>query len=416
MEQPRLLHCVMHTPMEQSHIAKISSCAACGTSPVNHRAFFVMSVVDETIEATIGTLFGWIQVPREGRGVNYAIMGLVGFFRLLGLARFSDDRTKAASGRSELIWEEAARRGIRMQQIVMFGKYLEQYRMKLGGRWFYFQSSPVPYWLPQKGYNWIDDKFKLAKRLEKAGIAAPKAAHVSNWRGAQKAFAKMQKPVIIKPQSGSRGRHTTTNINTIDELRYAYDLGRQIAPSLVVEEHLFGSVYRATVIDGKLAGFFRADPPQVAGDGTHTVRELIDIKNKSRHEKVQDIQVTDDTLAFIGRKGFTLDSIIPQGLVLDLTAKTGRFLGGYTKEMLPEVHPKMREIFKKAGETVQASIVGFDLIIPDPKADPDTQKWGIIEANSLPFIDLHFFALEGTPVDLSKNIWDLWEAKFKKAK
>lgn len=373
-----------------------------------------MSVIDETLEATMGALFGWMHVPREGWAVNYVIGGLVGIFRLLSLARFSDDRTRAASGRSELIWEEAARRGIRMQQIVMFGRYLEQYRAEIGGTWFYFQSIPVPHWLPHRGYLWIDDKLKLARRLLGADIAAPKAAHASTWHGAKKAFVSMDKPVIVKPQSGSRGRHTTTNIRTLDELRAAYKLGKQIAPSLVIEEHLYGSVYRATVIDGKLSGFFRADPPRITGDGIHTIRELITAVNATRHEKLRDIEITDDVRSFIGRKGYTTESIVPAGEVLDLTAKTGRFYGGYTKEMLSEVHPKMHEIFARAGKAVEASIVGFDLIIPDPTVDPDTQKWGIIEANSLPFIDLHYYALEGTPTDLSKNIWDLWEKKFPK--
>lgn len=373
-----------------------------------------MSLIDETLDATMSTLFGWMRIPREGWTVNYTIAGLVGLFRLLGLARFSDDRTKAASGRSELIWEEAARRGIPMQQIVMFGRYLEQYRAKLGGQWFYFQSIPVPHWLPHAGYMWIDDKLKLAQRLRKAGIAAPKAGHASTWRKTRRVFGTMDKPVIVKPRSGSRGRHTTTNIRTLDELRSAYDLGKQIAPSLVIEEHLNGSVYRATVIDGILSGFFRADPPRVTGDGMHTIRELIDTKNATKHENLRDITLTEDSLSFIGRKGYTPESIIPNGEVLDLTAKTGRFYGGYTKEMLAEAHPKLHDIFARAGKVVDASIVGFDLIIPDPTADPDTQRWGIIEANSLPFIDLHFYALEGTPIDLAKNIWNLWEKRYPK--
>ncbi len=100
---------------------------------------------------------------------------------------------------------------------------------------------------------------------------------------------------------------------------------------------------------------------------------------------------------------------------LESRGATGRLYGGYTREMLPEVHPKMHDIFAQAGKAIQASIVGFDLIIERPTEDPDTQKWGIIEANSLPFIDLHYFALEGTPIDIAKPIWDLWEKHYKKA-
>ena len=399
---------------------KRSACAACGTSPVNHKLFYAGAILEGAIESTMGVLFGWVRIPREGRVANAVNAGFVGIFRILGLARFDTNIEKAVSGRSKLIWEEALRRGIPMQQIVMFGKHLEQYRAKVGGTWQYFQSIPVPYWLPQKGYEWMDDKFKLAKNLEKAGIPTPKVVHATSWYKIRRAFAKFEKPVIIKPRSGSRGRHTTTNIHTETELRAAYKLARMIAPELVMEEHLYGSVYRATVVGDKLVGSFRADPPQVIGDGVHTVRELIALKNETKNadahlkEKLGDIQINDDLTSFIMRKGFTLDSIIQTGLVLDLSAKTGRLYGGPTREMLDEVHPKMHDIFKKAGVAIQASIVGFDLIIEHPTEDPDTQKWGIIEANSLPFIDLHYFALEGKPNNIAIPIWDLWQAKFKK--
>lgn len=403
-----------------SHTKNKIPCAACGTSPVNHRLTYLATVIDEVLDKTMGILFGWVKVPREGIIANAVSAGMVGFFRIIGQAHFDTDIERSVSGRSKLIWEEASRRGIRMEQIVMFGKHLEQYRARIGkgknAQWIYFQSLPIPSWLPQKGYDWVDDKFKLGSRLEKAGIAAPKVRKVISWMSAQRAFEKLDKPVIVKPRSGSRGRHTTTHIKTLTELKSAFKLAKMISPALVVEEHLFGSVFRATVIDGKLVGFFRADPPQVTGDGVHTIAELIAIKNEEknkRHEtRLGDIIISEDTTSFIGRYGHTTQSILEKDTVLDLSAKTGRLYGGYTREMLPEIHPKLHEIFARAGKVVDASIVGFDLIMSDPTKDPDTQKWGVIECNSLPFIDLHYFALEGTPINLAKNIWDLWENHF----
>ncbi len=402
-----------------THTLKKNPCAACGTSPVNHPRFYLGSVLESTIETTMGFLFGWIRVPREGRISNIITAGLVGFFRIIGLAHFDTDTEKAISGRSKLIWEEANRRKIPMQQIVMFGKHLEQYRAKVGGSWVYFQSIPIPFWLPQKGYDWMDDKFKLGAHLEKAGIPTPKVMHGWSWFKIRRAFADFKKPVIIKPRSGSRGRHTTTNIHTEAELRSAYKLARMIAPELVMEEHLYGSVYRATIVESKLVGFFRADPPQITGDGEHTTKELIERKNLQKNtdplkkEKLGDIAINEDLISFIARLGYTLESIVPSNLTLDLSAKTGRLYGGYTREMISEVHPKMHEIFAKAGKAIQAPIVGFDLIIERPTEDPDTQTWGIIEANSLPFIDLHYFALEGTPNNIAIPIWDVWEDHYK---
>jgi cyanophycin synthetase len=86
--------------------------------------------------------------------------------------------------------------------------------------------------------------------------------------------------------------------------------------------------------------------------------------------------------------------------------------GSYTKEMLDEVHPQIHQVFQKAIGIVQAPVAGFDLIIEDPTKDPSHQKWGIIECNSLPFIDLHYFALEGPQINLAKNVWDLWKDKL----
>lgn len=158
-----------------------------------------------------------------------------------------------------------------------------------------------------------------------------------------------------------------------------------------------------------LSVFFRADPPNVCGDGVHTIFELIEEKNKVHNTRLSEISITEDLKEYIARQGYTLEDVLSKDIVLSLSAKTGRMYGGYTREMLPDVHPKMHDIFRRAGELITAPVAGFDLIIEDPTKDPDTQRWGIIECNSLPFIDLHYFALEGEPINLARNVWDLWK-------
>lgn len=390
------------------------TCSACGNSVVNHRFVFASNFIDETMGKFGNAFLSFLPALPTEKFQSVAVFlekRSFDLFRLMGMLRHSTVIEKARSGRSKLIWEEAQRRGIVMEQSVFLGKYLEHYRVKINGKIFYFQSLPIPPWLPQGGYDWIDDKFILAKKLNTAGIPTPATRKISSMSDALFAFEKMNKPLIIKPKSGSRGRHTTTNIKNTEELERAFSVARQITPAMVLQEHLFGSVYRATVVNNVLVGFFRGDPPHVKGDGIKNIRELIVEKNKKRDERLNEISMDEDLVSFIERQGYALDSVLPLGTVIDLSAKTGRFRGGYTKEMLPEVHPKMHSIFKKAGELVSAPVLGFDLIIPDPTQDPDTQRWGIIECNSLPFIDLHYFALEGMPINVAKHVWDLWEVK-----
>ena len=69
------------------------------------------------------------------------------YYKLLkffGALRYSTDISKAVNGRSKLIWEEAILRGIKMNQLVIFGKYMDYYRAKINEIFFYFESLPIP--------------------------------------------------------------------------------------------------------------------------------------------------------------------------------------------------------------------------------------------------------------------------------
>lgn len=397
--------------MKEKNINKKEICSACGAAPVNHTMVFIVKLINENLYKIFGGFFNSPSGPRWQYLANFIELKVFNVFGFFNLVRFSDDIEKACSGRSKVIWEEANRRGIKMQQLVLFGKYIEHYKVKINKEEFIFQSLPIPFWLPQKGYEWVDNKVIFAKKLKEVGVASPATRKISTIKDLRLAFESLSKPIIIKPQSGSRSRHTTTNINTIEEAQFAFKLARQITPTMLAQEHLFGSVYRATVVNNKLVGFFKADPPQVTGDNVHTIKELIKEKNKNRPERISEILINEELLNFIKRQNYTLESILNNGSTIDLIAKTGRNYGGYTKEMLKDVHPKMYEIFKKAGEVVSIPVAGFDLIIEDPTLDPDMQRWGVIECNSLPFIDLHYFAFEGEPVNIAKYVWDLWDKK-----
>lgn len=395
---------IQHHTKDERHI-----CSACGTSPVSHKFLFFSNLLEETVGRLFEKIGNIIVIPIAEKTIDKVEKILFRIGNIINIITFSKDRNKAVTDRSGLIWDEAIDRKIPMEQVLVFGKPIESYRAKINGKYHYFHSLPIPPHLPKDGQNWIDDKFKLFDALKKEKVPVPKTVKIVRIEKAKRLFDTIQKPVIIKPKNGSRGRHTTTNINTVEDLEKAIRLCREISLFMVMQEHLEGIVYRATVINKKLVGFYKAEPPFVIGDGHKTVKKLIEEKNKKRNERISDILINDDLISFIERSGCDLDKVIEQDKKLYLSAKTGRMYGGYTKEMFQEIHPKLHPIFEKAGEIIRTPVAGFDLIMEDPTKDPDTQRWGIIECNSLPFIDLHYFALEGKPINLAKNVWDLWE-------
>jgi cyanophycin synthetase len=391
---------------------EVGSCKACGNSPVNHLATQIVSTTD-VYAGTISKYLrdrGWVGERRlvrsPGQRVERVCFALL---HALRITRYAHDIERAKSYRSRVIWQEAIRRGIPMEQVMIFGMASELYRAKINGDWAYFESLPVPPKYEEGSVEWVGDKFLLKRALEKCLIPVPRYASVRSVAQARKAFKKIGGSVIVKPRIGTRGRHTTIGVCTEGDLEKAVKSALKLCGFVSIEEELKGSVCRGTVIGNKLVGFFQADPPIVVGDGYSTLQELITKANASREERVAEILPADETLAYLERRGYELDKIPAQGEEIRIGHRTGRLFGGKTREILDTVHPKLRKYLEDATKCLDTPLTGFDLIIQDPEKDPDTQRWGIIEANTLPFIDLHYLPLHGIPSNPAAAVWDLWK-------
>lgn len=384
-------------------------CAYCGNNPVSHR----ITYLSQTCAAYVGALKGRRNLNAFERFVqkqeDWVVRGCFLFFRICGLGYFTPE-AKPISDRSRVIWDEAVRRGKRIEQAWFFRKPSEHYRVHDGKRWHYFMSIPFPLTYLQPG-TWMDSKALLKEFFLEKRVMIPRGGRARNLGEALTIFDAVSKPVILKPEIGSRGRHTITHIYTKEELETYFPIAQTLCKYVVVEEHLHGSVYRATYVNGDVVGVLRGDPPRITGNGVSTISELIHDKNETKHERQKAFVVRDATHAFLGRQGYMLDTVLPLGTTIDLIEKIGLSYGGFAAEDFHYAHPKLLQVLREAGDLLKLPIVGFDFISEDITQDPDTVRWGIIESNTLPFIDLHHFPVEGEPINVAAKVWDMWEEK-----
>ncbi|HEY0010416.1 MAG TPA: hypothetical protein VGB97_00690 [Candidatus Paceibacterota bacterium] len=388
-----------------------TGCAACGRgTEANHLGLWITSTGDVfTLWLPMG------RVPFHGAlsRLGDAVTGFFGriFFtlgRALGLVTLTTDVETSCSDRSRLLWLEAKRRNIPMEQLLFRGQATDSFRVTIGGKTRFFKSLP----LPSLGDPLrMDDKVLFKQAMRTHGLPVPESVGVTNARAAKKAL-KAFGTVCVKPRSGSNGRHTYPYVQTEQDVEYALKSVKEICAFASVEEHLEGNLCRATCVGDTMVGFLESYYPTVTGNGSSTVQELVAAANERRDPTLGAIVIDDSYRGYIRRRGFELDSVVPEGTRLQLTYRGGISSGGGNREHGRAIHPSFIEPIERAARMTGLPIVGFDLIVPDAQAPADSQKWGFVEANSLPWIDLHAKPHQGEPIDLSVHVWDLWLKEF----
>lgn len=387
----------------------MSSCVYCGNNPVSHRVTWFNELLSVILMPLNQVIFNQKIVKRMVRMISWILSPLVFGLEKLHIVRYGNEPSGQTSNRAKVLWEEARARGIKLQSVIVFGRENDSFRAFVNGKVIYFSGLPRPEFAPTTAEWWMDDKGIIKKKLMNANVPVAQGGVFSRYQPLLKKFQALEKPVIIKPRLGSRGRHTTTFIYTEEQLKKAFRVAKQLCYWVVMEEHLIGSVYRGTMIDGELTGVLRGDPPRVMGDGTHSIRELIVLKNQAKHPEVHDVDITSEMEIFLNRNNYSLNEVLPPGKVIDLSEKIGVSYGGHSAEDTINTHPEIKSILEKAAAVIGDPILGFDFIIEKIDKSPHEQKWGIIECNGVPFINLHHDPIEGQPNNVAKYIWEFVE-------
>lgn len=400
--------------MSESPATKKPTCPDCGNAPTNHfveKTSILVHQILNPLNKRLDTLWRLLE-PIITPPFMYILPWMFRFFIKIGLGKRADAPDELTGGRARVFWEEALRRGITMWEFQALGRGRELFVASWKGSQIVFDGLPRP------GYSspsifWMDNKGIMRDKFKAAGIPVAHGGVSGTWYRTKKFFNTLEKPVIIKPNLGSRSRHTTTHIETEAELKQAYNLAKQLSPWIVIEEEHKGLVYRATVIGGKLAGVLRREPPCVYGDGTHTIQELIDIENTNPLRQgpiFHTIAISELTHAELAKQRLSLTDVPAQGKLVTLAQKASRGLGGGATDMTDETHPDNKILFEYVAEYLQDPLVGIDFMIEDiTKSWKEQKRCGVIECNSLPFIDLHLFPLRGKPRNTAALLWDtIW--------
>jgi cyanophycin synthetase len=253
------------------------------------------------------------------------------------------------------------------------------------------------------------DKDLTKTLLRAAGVPVPWGRPVDSVDEAWEVAQAIGLPVVIKPQDGNQGKGVTVNIVSRDHLEVAYRVAAEIG-QVMVERFLPGNDFRLLVVGDRLVAAARRDPPNVIGDGEHTVRELVDQVNTDPRRgdghatSLTRIRIDDIAVARLNVQGLTPDDIPEKGRRVVLRNNANLSTGGSATDVTDEVHPDVAARAVAAARMVGLEICGVDVVCETVVRPLEETGGGIVEVNAAPGLRMHISPSYGKGRDVGEAI------------
>ncbi|MBC5635696.1 acylphosphatase [Ornithinibacillus sp. BX22] len=261
------------------------------------------------------------------------------------------------------------------------------------------------------------DKEKTKHYLKKAGVPTPEGKRFSSEDTNETiiSFANsLGYPIVIKPTDGSFGRGVVANITSSGELEYSLDYVRNELnyKDIIVEKFIDGSDYRIYVVDDRVVGAIIRIPPNIIGDGINTIKSLIELKNEERslNPRLASclIEINQELLEVIGRKGYTVDSILDKDEQLFLSTKSNISLGGDPIDVLDELPEHVKQTAINALKAVPGLVHGAVDLIYDSNNNTNNNSSIVIELNPTAQLGGILYPIKGKSRDVPAAIIDYY--------
>ena len=208
-------------------------------------------------------------------------------------------------------------------------------------------------------------------------------------------------PVVVKPVNGMMGVDVHLNVTTVDDIvAIARRLQSNDRPadmrSIIIEEQVRGENYRVLVSNGRVVDVLHRKLAEVTGDGSRTLRELIDARNarQRKHRLHPTHDVSWNSIAEqLGRTSTRhLDrTILSPGQRVVITNMANSHNGcNLYPVATSSIHPDNIQMFLAVNRILGLNLSGIDYITPDIAVSCHERGHGhVIEVNSRPGFDSH---------------------------
>ena len=270
------------------------------------------------------------------------------------------------------------------------------------GRYGQRLSSTLTPATSAQGLIFAKNKRTTASLLRSAGLPGAEHVTVKTWDETLASVDQLGYPVVIKPYDRDNGQGVYAGISDESTLRLAYDEVTKLVSEFLVERHVEGTGHRFTIYNDQAITVTRKLPATIVGDGTNTVKYLIDhYENEARRIKRPEDgepfvviatngarhDIDSEVLGMLEQQGVDVDTVLAESQAIQLRRRNNASAGGQTRAIdRSTVHPDNTAVCLRAARILGLDIAGVDFITTDI-----TRSWLetgalICEVNAIPQI------------------------------
>lgn len=209
-----------------------------------------------------------------------------------------------------------------------------------------------------------------------------------NIDAAYRFATKLGFPVIVKPNSGTRG----TGVALVHTKKEFYRAMKAIFKKdgvALVQRQIKGKDYRIVVMGRRIISAYERLPLSVVGDGRATVMGLLKKKQRvfSRADRDTVINLRDPRIADkLKRQGLFSRSVLKNGEHIYLLDNANLSSGGDAIDVTAVLHPGFKKVAVNLTRDMGLKLCGVDLMIEGDIAHKPRRYW-VLEINSAPGLD-----------------------------
>lgn len=257
--------------------------------------------------------------------------------------------------------------------------------------------------------NLASDKYQTKSLLKSENIPVPKGCIITEVSELKHAVDTFGFPLVVRPNSPTRGKAVTLNIKTPEQAVEAFNSARSFDDKILIEKFYHGNSYKLLVINYKLVAGTRTTPPIVAGNGILTVRELINLANndlangKSQENILTRICIDQETEECLKLQGTNLNLVLPEGKKVFVKQVADLNNGGTSEDVTEIIHPEVAAMAERVSRIIGLDICGIDYISDNISQPLKRANGVVIGVNASPEFRMHTHPFRGK----SRNIGEM---------